>query len=174
MQESQPLCGDLGAEKIDAGRIATRPRQARNKPCSCPFCGERAYLTRRSPHPDHDLRYELQIFTCSDDQYHDVMLAKRDVTEYAAFAVRKTGLARQRASDPKRTSTVTLPYDDVLGCHAQKATPMRRRNLLAGLVITTVTWPLAARAQQPAMPVVGFLGVGPRTTSFGHLPNLSR
>jgi hypothetical protein len=31
----------------------------------CPFCGEQAYLTRRSPHPDHDFRYELQIFTCS-------------------------------------------------------------------------------------------------------------
>jgi hypothetical protein len=31
----------------------------------CPYCGERAYLTRRSPHPDHDLRYELQIFTCT-------------------------------------------------------------------------------------------------------------
>jgi hypothetical protein len=32
---------------------------------ACPYCGEQAYLTRRSPHPDHDLRYELQIFTCS-------------------------------------------------------------------------------------------------------------
>jgi hypothetical protein len=32
---------------------------------ACPNCGERPYLTRRSPHPDHDLRYELQIFTCS-------------------------------------------------------------------------------------------------------------
>jgi ABC-type uncharacterized transport system substrate-binding protein len=40
-----------------------------------------------------------------------------------------------------------------------RATPMRRRNLIAGLVITTVTWPLAVHAQQPAMPVVGFLGV---------------
>jgi hypothetical protein len=32
---------------------------------ACPYCGERAYLTRRSPHPDHDLTYELQVFTCS-------------------------------------------------------------------------------------------------------------
>src|SRR5262249_56174523 len=32
---------------------------------TCPYCGERAYLTRRTPHSDHDLRYELQIFTCS-------------------------------------------------------------------------------------------------------------
>jgi putative tryptophan/tyrosine transport system substrate-binding protein len=37
--------------------------------------------------------------------------------------------------------------------------PMRRRNLIAGLVIATVTGPLAAHAQQPAMPVVGVLGV---------------
>jgi putative ABC transport system substrate-binding protein len=36
---------------------------------------------------------------------------------------------------------------------------MRRRNLIAGLVITTVSWPLAVHAQQPAIPVVGFLGV---------------
>ena len=46
---------------------------------------------------------------------------------------------------------------------------MRRRNLIAGLVITTVTWPLAAHAQQPAMPVVGFLGV----TSAGSQPYLA-
>jgi hypothetical protein len=32
---------------------------------ACPNCGERPFLTRRSPHPDHDLRYEQQIFTCS-------------------------------------------------------------------------------------------------------------
>jgi hypothetical protein len=32
---------------------------------ACRYCGEQTYLTRRTPHPDHDLRYELQIFTCS-------------------------------------------------------------------------------------------------------------
>jgi putative tryptophan/tyrosine transport system substrate-binding protein len=36
---------------------------------------------------------------------------------------------------------------------------MRRRNLIAGLVITIVSLPLAAHAQQPTVPVVGFLGV---------------
>jgi len=45
---------------------------------------------------------------------------------------------------------------------------MRRRDFFIGVVGSAATWPLAARAQEPAIPVVGFLRSTP-ATPFVHL-----
>jgi ABC-type uncharacterized transport system substrate-binding protein len=42
---------------------------------------------------------------------------------------------------------------------------MRRRDFIKGIAVST-TWPLAARAQQPAMPVIGYLGSFAPTGTF--------
>jgi ABC-type uncharacterized transport system substrate-binding protein len=46
---------------------------------------------------------------------------------------------------------------------------MRRRDFIKVVAGSAMTWPLAVHAQQPAMPVVGFLGV----TSAGSQPHLA-
>jgi hypothetical protein len=47
---------------------------------------------------------------------------------------------------------------------------MRRRDFIAGLAGTTAGWTLAARAQQPAVPMIGFLDAGSAEASADDIP----
>ena len=51
---------------------------------------------------------------------------------------------------------------------------MRRRDFIKCIAGSTAAWPLAARAQRPAMPVIGFLSVGTFENSHDYVAAFNR
>ena len=58
--------------------------------------------------------------------------------------------------------------------HRALGAAMRRRAFVEGIAALGVAWPLTVRAQQPAMPVVGFLSIGSPESDAVRLTGLRR